>query len=107
MMSLVPIVAALLSTAPAEGLAAAYPAVDRSISDSDRLKELEIDVRSAQAKGRIDRATAARFHVGIARVRRQMFRMGMQFGYRQKVRLRQRIDRLYARLAAYQGANIR
>jgi hypothetical protein len=90
-MPLALILAAMLATSPP---------VDRSLSDSDRLTELRIEVDSALAKGEIDRPIAAQLYLGIERTKRQMFRMGMQFGYRQKVRLRERIDRLYARLAA-------
>jgi hypothetical protein len=91
-MPLALILAAVLSQSPA-------PAVDRSLSDVDRLTELRIDVDSALRAGQIDPPTAAQLYLGIERTKRQMFRMGMQFGYRQRVRLRERIDRLYARLA--------
>lgn len=87
-MSLALIVAAMLSSAP----------VDRSLSETDRLRELEIAIRAAQSRGEIDRAEAAQLHLGIARTRRKMAFMGMQVGYRQRVRLRERIDRLYAQL---------
>jgi hypothetical protein len=99
-MSMALILAASLSAAsPAEPpMPRAKAPVNRSLSDSDRLRELEIDVASAHERGQIDAATAEQFYVGIARVRRHMFRMGMQFGYRQKVRLRERIDGLYTRL---------
>ena len=100
-MALTLILAALLSsgTAPAAGTPA--PArVDRSLSESDRLRELEIAIRAAQARGEIDRAAADSLYLGVARARRQMVRMGIQVGYRQRVRLRERIDGLYARLAA-------
>jgi hypothetical protein len=78
----------------------AYGRVDRSLSDQSRLTELQIEVRSAYEKGEIDRAAASRLYVGIARVRRQILVMGIQVGYRQRVRLRARIDALDARLAA-------
>lgn len=105
-MPLTVILAASLAAAPAAGTPAPPPSapVDRSLSDSDRLKELEIAVRAAYGKGEIDGPTAERFHLGIARVRRQMALMGMQFGYRQRLRLRQRIDGLYERLATRRAA---
>ena len=99
-MALTLILAALLSAAPAAGAAAPAP-VDRSLSEADRLRELEIAVRAAHARGEIDRASADSLHLGIARTRRKMVLMGMQVGYRQRVQLRQRIDGLYARLAAH------
>lgn len=95
------ILAAMLSAAPVPGAAAGPEAqVDRSLDDSKRLDELDIAIRAALARGQIDRASADGLHLGVARTRRQMFRMGMQVGYRQRVRLRQRIDALYTRLAA-------
>lgn len=97
-MMLTVILAAMLSAAPAA--AAAPAAVDRSLSETDRLRELEIAIRAAHARGEIDRASADSLHLGIARTRRKMVLMGMQVGYRQRVALRQRIDGLYARLAA-------
>ncbi|HYD39078.1 MAG TPA: hypothetical protein VEA60_15785 [Allosphingosinicella sp.] len=90
----------IAAASPAEPpVARSSPPVDRSLSESDRLRELEIAVGSAYDKGQIDGKTAEQFYLGIARVRRQMVLMGMQFGYRQRVRLRARIDGLYARLA--------
>jgi hypothetical protein len=83
----------------------AYP-VDRSLSDNDRLRELDIAVRKAYARGEIDGPAAREFRLGIARIRRQMILMGMQVGYRQRVRLRERIDRLYARLDERRGARV-
>jgi hypothetical protein len=97
-MALTLILAAFLASAPVPG----QP--DRSLSDSDRLSELDIAIRSARAGGEIDGVTAERLHLGVARARRQMFRMGMQVGYRQKVQLRERIDGLYERLAAHRTA---
>ena len=108
-MSLALILAAFLTpppaAAPAPARASADGPVDRSLSDSDRLNELDLALRTAYAKGRIDRATATELHLGIARARRQMFRMGIQVGYRQRVRLRERIDGLYARLEQRRAAN--
>jgi hypothetical protein len=106
-MSLTLILAAMLSSAPAPaaGSGAPVPAeINRSLSDSDRLNELDIAIRAAHAGGEIDRATADRLHLDVARARRRMFLMGMQVGYRQRVRLRQRIDGLYARLEAHRTA---
>jgi hypothetical protein len=99
-MSLALILAAMLSSAPADGVRSAPPRVDRSLSDSYRLRELEIAVRQARARGEIDRAAATELQLGIARTRRAMVVMGTQVGFRQRVRLRQRIDRLYERLDA-------
>lgn len=99
-------IAALLFAAAPAGPAAQAPAgltVNRSLSDSDRLRELEIAVRDARARGEISPATAVELHLGVARARRQMTRMGIQVGYRQKVRLRARIDALHARLAQRQS----
>lgn len=100
-MSFALILAAALSQTveapPAEARPRPAYRVDNSRSDQDRLNELKIDVNSAYARGRIDRATAAEFHLGIERIRRQIIRMGLQVGYRQRVRVRARIDRLYAR----------
>ena len=98
-MALTLILAALLASAPPAGAAAPAP-VDRSLSETDRLRELEIAIRAAQARGEIDRAQAAQLTLGIARTRRKMVLMGMQVSFRQRVQLRQRIDGLYARLAA-------
>ena len=99
-MSLALFLVALLAPAPAAGsLAPAAAQVDRSLSETDRLRELEIAIRAAHARGEIDRATADGLHLGVARTRRKMVLMGMQVGYRQRVRLRERIDGLYARLA--------
>ena len=101
-MSLSLILAALLSSGTTAGAGTPAPTqVDRSLSDSDRLRELEIAIRAASARGEIDGAAADKLHLGIARARRQMIRMGIQVGYRQRVRLRARIDGLYARLAAH------
>jgi hypothetical protein len=69
------------------------------MSDSDRLRELDIAARKAYARGEIDSPTVREIHLGIARIRRQMMLMGIQVSYRQRLRLRGRIDRLYARLA--------
>jgi hypothetical protein len=106
-MSLILIAAALLSaSAPPAVAPATLPkarAVDRSRSDQTRLAELEIAIRSAQEKGEIDRATALEFRRQVARLRRQLIRMGIQVGYRQRVRMRQRIDALEARIAARRG----
>ena len=96
-MSLTLLVAALLSPASAAAAPAEYR-VDRSLSDTDRLRELEIAIRAAHARGEIDTATADGLHLGVARTRRKMVLMGMQVGYRQRVRLRERIDRLSAQL---------
>ena len=104
-MSIALMLAAVLAPSPAAAPAAAPPRagadvpVDRSLGDADRLNELRIHVRSARERGEIDDSTAAQLYIGIERVRRQMAVMGMQFGYRQRVRLRARIDRLYERLA--------
>jgi hypothetical protein len=99
-MPLALILAATLAAAPTAAPAPARSAyeVNRSLSDSDRLRELDIEVGKAYANGQIDGATAKEFRIGIARIRRQMILMGIQVGYRQRVRLRGRIDRLYARL---------
>jgi hypothetical protein len=91
---------ALLAPTPAAVGAPAPAQVDRSLSETDRLRELEIAIRTAQARGEIDRATADGLHLGVARTRRKMVLMGMQVGYRQRVRLRARIDGLYERLEA-------
>jgi len=103
------ILAAALAAGPAESSSRrpARPPVDRSLSESDRLRELEIAVRAAQARGEIDRAEATELRLGAARARRQMVRMGIQVGYRQRVRLRERIDRLYARLEARRASSAR
>jgi hypothetical protein len=98
-MSLALIVAAMLAPAPAHPAAIPAP-VDRSLGESDRLRELEIAIRAALARGEIDRAAADSLYLGIARTRRKMVLMGMQVGYRQRVRLRERIDALYERLEA-------
>jgi hypothetical protein len=87
----------LAAAAPAAPAPLAEKGVDRSLGETDRLKELEIDIRSAQERGEIDKPAAERFYLELARIRRQMILMGMQVGYRQRIRLRQRIDRLYAR----------
>ncbi len=99
-MSVTLILASALAAGPVESRArpAASAPVNRSLSDSDRLRELEIAIRAAQARGEISRAAETELHFGIARTRRQMLRMGLQVSYRQRVRLRERIDRLYARL---------
>jgi hypothetical protein len=107
-MSLALILAALLSPSPAPAAAAvlnatpssAYRPVDRSLSDQGRLTELQIAVRSAYLKGEIDRATATEFYLGIERIRRRLIVMGIQVGYRQRVRVRERIEALEARLEA-------
>jgi hypothetical protein len=108
-MSLALILAAFLSPGPAmtpvEAPTQPVYQVDRSLGDSDRLNELEIAVRSAYRKRLIDRATASQLFFGIERIRRKMFLMGMQVGYRQRVRLRERIDGLYARFAERQALN--
>ena len=96
-MSLAMILAAFLAAAPVD------PPVNRSLSESDRLNELRIEVSSALDKGQIDQPTAAEFYYGIERVRRHMIRLGIQVGYRQRVRLRARIDGLYARWAERRG----
>lgn len=100
-MSFALILAAALSQTPAAAPAPARPRpayrVDNSRSDQDRLNELRIEVSSALAKGRIDRATAAEFQVAIERIRRQIIRNGIQVGYRQRLRVRARIDRLSER----------
>jgi hypothetical protein len=112
-MPLALILAAVLSppaAAPAETLAPTEYSVNRSLSDSDRLRELDIAVRKAYAKGEIDGPTVREFDLGIARIRRKMILMGIQVGYRQRVEVRGRIDRLYARLAerrAQRPADIR
>ncbi|MEA3065000.1 MAG: hypothetical protein QOJ27_1446, partial [Sphingomonadales bacterium] len=105
-MPLALMLAALLSPAPPAAAVRTPPLrpVDRSLSDNDRLRELDIAVGRAYAKGEIDGPAAREFRLGIARIRRQMILMGMQVGYRQRVRLRERIDRLYARLADRRGA---
>jgi hypothetical protein len=95
------ILAASLSP-PAAAVPAGSPSlagkpVDRSLSETDRLKELEIEIRTARDRGEIDDATAELFYFDVARIRRQMILIGMQIGYRQRVRLRERIDRLHAR----------
>jgi len=99
-MPLALILAAVLAPAAPAAVPRAGPVypVDRSLSDSDRLRELDIAVRRAFAQGEIDAPTAQDFRLAIARVRRQMVRMGIQVGYRQRVRLRGRIDSLYSRL---------
>ena len=56
------------------------------------------DVASAEASGEISPSEARTLNVGVERIRRQMFRMGNVVGHRQRVRLRQRIDALRARL---------
>lgn len=94
------ILAAILSFAPAAASAADPAPPDRSLSDSDRLRDIEIAIRAARAGGEIDEAAARELQLGVARTRRQMIRMGMQVGYRQRVRIRQRIDGLQARLEA-------
>lgn len=100
-MSMTLILAAMLASAPAAATGAPAAAqVDRSLTETDRLRELEIAIRAAHARGEIDRATADGLHLGVARTRRKMVLMGMQVGYRQRVRLRERIDGLYARLEA-------
>jgi hypothetical protein len=104
-MTLELILAALLSASPAPAEARSQYAVDRSLSEADRLNELRIDVDAALKKGEIDRATAVRFLYGIERIRRQMIRMGIQVGYRQRVRLRARIDALYERWAERKTLN--
>jgi hypothetical protein len=99
------ILAAGVTPPPAAGApAASQYAVDRSLGETDRLRELDIAVRNAYAAGEIDSPTARDFRLGIARIRRQMILMGMQVGYRQRLRLRARIDRLYARLADRRAA---
>ena len=98
-MALTLILAAFLSSVPTAA-AEARPtadAIDRSKSDSDRLTDLYIDVQSAHRNGEIDNATAREFYLGIGRIRRQLIVMGIQVGYRQRVRMRARIDRLHAR----------
>ena len=107
-MSLALILAALLSPSPIPAAAsapntapsAADRPVDRSLSDQARLTELQVAVRSAQSKGEIDRATAGEFYLGIERIRRKLIIMGIQVGYRQRIRVRARIDALEARLEA-------
>jgi hypothetical protein len=98
------LMAFLSSATPAQGHASPQAAIDRGLSENDRLRELDIAVRKAYAKGEIDGPSAQELRLGIARIRRQMILMGMQVGYRQRVRLRERIDRLYARLAGRREA---
>jgi hypothetical protein len=102
------IVAAALAQAtealPSEVRSRPTVQVDRSKSDQDRLRELEIAIAAAHARGEIDHAAATDLRLAVARTRRQMVRMGIQVGYRQRVRLRQRIDGLYARLDARRAA---
>lgn|GEM_PF-5457253 len=97
-MSLALMLAAFRSPSPPPAVPRTQPVfpVDRGMSDSDRLRELDIAVRKAYARGEIDSPTAQEFHVGIARIRRQMVVMGIQVSYRQKLRLRGRIDRVHA-----------
>ncbi|HEX8572334.1 MAG TPA: hypothetical protein VF759_06250 [Allosphingosinicella sp.] len=105
-MSFALVLAAFLSASPAaEARTRVEAPVNRSLSDVDRLNELKIDVNAALAKGLVDRPTAAQFHFGIERIRRQMVRMGMQVGYRQRIRVRARIDALQARWEARKALN--
>lgn len=107
-MSLALIVAALLAQKPGPGMVVPEaftsppPTYGREegLSENERLYRLQRDVGAALAKGLLDEAEARAFNLEIARIRRQIVRMGMQVGVRQRVRVRARIDAVRARLAA-------
>jgi hypothetical protein len=77
---------------------------EEDLGDTEQLYRLQRDVRAARASGVLDETEARGFNLDIARIRRQIMRMGIQVGVRQRVRVRARIGavrgRLNARLAA-------
>ncbi|HEX8620538.1 MAG TPA: hypothetical protein VF718_01065 [Allosphingosinicella sp.] len=105
-MSMALIVAALLVQRPEmvapQALTSPPPPAGREegLGDTERLYRLQRDVAAAQAQGRIDEAEAKDFNLAIARIRRQIIRMGIQVGVRQRQRVRARIDGVRARLDA-------
>lgn len=109
-MSLV-LIAALLVQRPEmvapEALTSPPPPYGRQegLGDTERLYRLQRDVGAAHAQGLLDDAEARDFNLAIARIRRQIIRMGIQVGVRQRIRVRARIDAVRARLSASLEAN--
>ena len=73
---------------------------EEGLGETERLYRLQRDVGAARARGLLSEAEARDFNLAIARIRRQIIRMGIQVGVRQRVRVRSRIDALRARLSA-------
>jgi hypothetical protein len=71
---------------------------EEDLGDTERLYRLQRDVRAAREKGLLDEAEALAFDLEIARIRRQVMRMGIQVGVRQRVRVRARIGAVRQRL---------
>ncbi|HYD39079.1 MAG TPA: hypothetical protein VEA60_15790 [Allosphingosinicella sp.] len=63
------------------------------------LYQLHLDVGSARERGEISAAAARDLNSQVERIRRQIARMGNVVGYRQRARLRTRIDALRSQLA--------
>jgi hypothetical protein len=104
-MSLIMTIAASLAmTVPGAGptpYTAPPPAAPTNGSEDEMelLFRLNDEIRTARAAGSIDGATAKQFELDSARLRRQIFRLGLQIGYRQHIRMRARINAVRARLA--------
>ena len=105
-MPLTLILAALLVQRPEMVVPEAYTSPpppggrEEGLGETERLYRLQRDVGAARAKGILSEAEARDFHLAIARIRRQIIRMGIQVGVRQRVRVRGRIDAVRARLSA-------
>ncbi len=105
-MSLALIVSVFLAQRPEMIVPEAYTSppppygVEEGVGETERLYRLQRDVGAARAKGLIDAAQAKEFSLAIARIQRQIMRMGIQVGVRQRVRIRARIDAVRARLTA-------
>jgi hypothetical protein len=110
-MSLSLIVAALLVQRPEMVVPEAYSSPpppygrEEGLGDTERLYRLQRDVAAARAGGLLGESEARDFDLAIARIRRQIVRMGIQVGYRQRVRVRARIDAVRSRLSARLAAN--
>jgi hypothetical protein len=108
-MSMALIVAALLVQRPEmvapQALTSPPPPYggEEGLGDNERLYRLQRDVGAARAGGLLDEAQAKAFNLEIARIRRQIIRMGIQVGVRQRVRIRARIDSVRVRLEARLG----
>jgi hypothetical protein len=104
-MSLALITAMLLAPMPpmsSEPFTTAPPPAYGPAGVGDEVREhlyrLYRDVALAQARGEISPAAARDLSLRVERIRRQMVRMGNVVGYRQRVRLRARIDAVRSRL---------
>ncbi|HEX8223504.1 MAG TPA: hypothetical protein VF605_06790 [Allosphingosinicella sp.] len=78
---------------------------EEDLGDTERLYRLQRDIGAARARGILDETEAKGFNLEIARIRRQIMRMGMQVGVRQRVRVRARIGAVRTRLDARLAAN--